>query len=200
MSRETAPNPRGSGVRVIPVPPARAAIDCGATALAGCLVYWLGEPRDGDVWLTERKLCKALNIGKWGAEPETIAAAARAAGLEATVCAGMTVDELRALVAAGTPAIVGIQAYPKKQPQPRTLEEWAADWKNGHYVTVVGFDGDAVLCRDPARWASLAAIPLAEFEARWHMPLATGDAGDAQHVAVPIRGARPAALSPVRIM
>ena len=58
----------------------------------------------------------------------------------------------------------------KRKDESRTpdVAEWAADWDDGHYALLVGYDARELYFMDPSTSLHYAHIPRGEIEARWH--------------------------------
>lgn len=166
---------------------------CGVASWLMGYLHWKGE--DDIPWQRERSLYGEawLNLGKEGVEPDRFVSAYAKVGLSAELKIGATVADLKGWTDADTPVIVGYQAWTKKPPA-----DWSKVTGEGHWSVVVGVKDGNIWLRDPSRWCSLSFIPVAEFTARWRLPV--GDATDVAGVAIPIRGEKPAALEPVRVL
>jgi uncharacterized protein YvpB len=75
---------------------------------------------------------------------------------------GMTIDDLKEQIDGGRPVIILIQAWAKPG------VNWGKEWKEGHYVVVVGYDKENIYLMDPALIGHYAFIPIGEFLVRWH--------------------------------
>lgn len=158
---KAAPEPR-LPKDFLPVPLVRQAnsYSCGAAALLSILFYW--RVHDGG----ESSLYARLDTTeKDGTEPVKLAEGARSFGLEARLQEGSSLDELRAALKRGETAILDLQAW-------RTEETkkipWDRDWDDGHYVVLVGLDGDYAYVMDPSSSGAYAYLPLDELALRWH--------------------------------
>jgi len=130
---------------------------CSAAALQAVLAYYGIEER-------EDRLSQQLGATpQAGAPPPAIVRVARAHGLTAELRQGMTIEELSEAVANGTPVLIALQAWGDKPPG-----GYRNDWDDGHYVVVVGVQGDEVLCEDPSILGSRGSLTRAELEERWH--------------------------------
>jgi hypothetical protein len=105
-----------------------------------------------------------------GTPPEAIVQYLQSLGLSADARTGMTLDDLAAAFAAGSPVIVAIQDWC----EPGELDAEAC----GHYVAVVGIWSGFVFVQDPSETSVMTdqggagadgkvAIPAAEFLRRW---------------------------------
>lgn len=82
---------------------------------------------------------------------------------EVSMGTGATVQDLKASIDAGVPALVCYQAWPDVLPV-----DWANDWIDGHYSLVVGYNVSHFFFMDPSTLGFYATIPILEFELRWH--------------------------------
>lgn len=132
---------------------------CGAAAMSSVLRYWLGDavpPR-------EDALRSALGTDPGrGTEIDALVGLGASSGLEAQRRVGMTITELRGILAQGRTAVLAVQAWKKTQ------LAWPDVWDSGHYVVLVGMDADRAYFMDPSTPDAYAFIDLPELEARWH--------------------------------
>ena len=91
--------------------------------------------------------------------------------------------------------IVDLQAW-----RDRTDLPWTETWDDGHYMVLLGMDGENLYFEDPSLLGSRGTIPRSEFIDRWHdyegdPPL---DPTDRKYVrmAIFLRGSRPAPAAP----
>lgn len=132
---------------------------CGAAALQAVLCAWGIDSRER----TLMDECGTTEAA--GTAPEALAAAARARGLAATLAEETDLASLQAAAARGVPAIVAIQAWTDARPAGFA---WRDDWEDGHYVIVLGVDGENVYVEDPSLLGTRGVIPRREFLDRWH--------------------------------
>lgn len=162
----------------IPIVRQTAPYSCGSAALLACLLYWRSWVLDA----CERELWPALGTcAETGTEAGPIAKVARTHGLVAASRREMTVAELRRHAERGDTVIIAIQAWPL-----RVFADWSEVWDDGHWVVVVGFDGDRVIVMDPSTFEGYAYVDEAELPLRWHDLDARGR--KAHGLAVVIRG------------
>jgi hypothetical protein len=108
---------------------------------------------------------------KDGTEPQNIADyMTNEWGLKADYLEDMTLDDLRAALAKGKPVIVDLQAWRDGSNE----QPWADDWKDGHYVVLVGMDGHYAYFMDPSGHFGYSYMPLDELTERWHDTLRDG--------------------------
>lgn len=129
---------------------------CSAAALLAVLAYYGVEAR-------EDRLAKELGATpEAGAPPPALVRVARGQGLTAELREGLTVDDLRRETRAGHPVVIAIQAW---RDRPRRYQD---NWEDGHYVVVIGVEGDTVVVEDPSLLGSRGVLTRAELEERWH--------------------------------
>lgn len=156
------PKPPPLPERVLAVPLVRQQADysCGPAAMSAVLQYfgvWQGR---------EQELYKILDTStKDGTLPENLAVGARHFGLTATVEQQMTVQRLRALLGEGKTVILELQAW-RAPDQPK--KPWRDTWGDGHYVVLIGMDGEFAYCMDPSTENAYTYLPLGELVERWH--------------------------------
>jgi len=158
--------------------------DCGATALQVVMEYFGVEVR-GD------RLRRALKTGQDGTHFENMIAYARKKGFEVFAAEGTSLEQVRQFIDAGYPVIVLVQAWAERY---MTLDEWKEDLEDGHYVVIIGYQGDIIIFEDPASprhtW-----LTTGEFLARWHdVDPKTGRR--VQNFAMVLMGKPPAARAP----
>lgn len=141
------------------VPDVRQATDytCGASALQAVLAYYGIETRED---LLARELGADPNKG---VNPLAIVRVARARGLTAELRQGMTVGEIAAIVHAGSPVLVALQAWSDK-----TRLTYRDDWDDGHYAIIIAVEPDVVVFEDPSVLGSRTVLSWEKFEDRWH--------------------------------
>lgn len=162
------------------VPAVRQATDysCGPATLTAVLRYWQKPVR------CEEELYPALHTTpKDGTEPFMLESVARQHGLDARYRTGVTVDELRAALAAGATVILDVQAWRD------TKRAWRDDWDDGHYVVLLAIDRGRVYVMDPSSDSGFSWLPLDELVERWHdFELRDGQRRNLEHAAVFITG------------
>ena len=158
----------GEDVLLIPEVAQTSAFSCGAAALLAVLEYW-GASKPNE---REEALRGALSTTKeYGTDAREMERLARARGLEAHLDHGLDYDMLRSMVREGWTIITEIQAWDG----PKVREGPGAERDAGHYVVVMGCDGERVFVMDPAlRDGDSKAgptqygwVPAEEFERAW---------------------------------
>lgn len=74
----------------------------------------------------------------------------------------MSLEELKALIDAGTPVIVVIQAWAG------TPVDYENAWDYGHYVIATGYDTEKMYFMDPYVMGNYCYITTSDFLKRWH--------------------------------
>ena len=129
---------------------------CGASAMQAICEYFGVGPE------TEAEYVQALGSDQQdGTNVDRILEFGRQQGLEVAAKEEMTSKEIAALVDAGRPVLVLIQAWAE---QPSDY----ADYANGHYVVVIGHDDKGFIFEDPSLKGTRGSLPYGEFERRWH--------------------------------
>jgi hypothetical protein len=162
---------------------------CGASALQAVLAHWGTQERE------DRLAARLHSTPEAGTHPLEIVRVAREFGLTADLREGLELSDLETALAAGTTVIVDLQAW-----RDRTDLPWTETWDDGHYMVLLGMDGENLYFEDPSLLGSRGTIPRSEFIDRWHdyegdPPL---DPTDRKYVrmAIFLRGSRPAPAAP----
>jgi hypothetical protein len=162
---------------------------CGAAALQAVLAHWGTQERE------DRLAARLHSTPEAGTHPLEIVRVAREFGLTADLREGLELSDLETALAAGTTVIVDLQAW-----RDRTDLPWTETWDDGHYMVLLGMDGENLYFEDPSLLGSRGTIPRSEFIDRWHdyegdPPL---DPTDRKYVrmAIFLRGSRPAPAAP----
>jgi predicted double-glycine peptidase len=131
--------------------------DCGAAALQVVMEYYGVEMR-GD------KIRRELKTDENGTSYVDMAALAKKHGFQVLTTDGATLEQLKRFIDDGYPVIVLVQAWAERY---MTLAEWRKNYKDGHYVVVIGYQENIIVFEDPS---SIRRTWLAEreFLARWH--------------------------------
>lgn len=160
---------------------------CGAAVLQAVLNYWGKD-------LREDELVSMLNTTmEGGTSPHSIVSVSRGLNFTAEVRTDLTITDLEGIVNAGIPVIVGLAERhdaPGMPPRPPGPAE-------GHYMVVIGLDGENVYLEDPAMLGTRGMVPRDEFLTRWQefsVPdVRNPDALTVRRVAILVRGDMPAA-------
>lgn len=162
---------------------------CGASALQAVLAYWGTEERE------DRLAARLRSTPEAGTHPLDIVRVAREFGLTADLREGLELSDLEAALASRTTVIVDLQAW-----RDRADLAWTETWDDGHYMVLLGMDGENLYFEDPSLLGSRGTIPRSEFVDRWHdyegdPPL---DPTDRKYVrmAIFLRSSRPAPAAP----
>jgi len=73
----------------------------------------------------------------------------------------MTVEEIKSSIDKEIPVIVVLQAWAKRK------VNWKKDWKDGHYVVVIGYNSKGFIFEDPSSFER-TSLTYGEFKKRWH--------------------------------
>jgi len=143
----------------LPLPDVRQATGhtCGVAALQAVLAYYGVEMRE------DRLAAELGATEKDGVPPPAIVRVARAHKVSAELREQLTVEEVVRFVRAGRPVILSVQAWSDK---PRG--SYASDWDDGHYVVLIGAQGDQLIFEDPSLLGSRGVLRRHELEERWH--------------------------------
>jgi uncharacterized protein len=168
------------------VPDTRQSADysCGAAALQAVLRYWGMD-------IEEDKLIKLLKTSPdYGTNEKDIVRVAKKMGLKAKFEDNITLEDLERSINEGIPVIVDCQSWRSSR---YSNKSWANDWRNGHYMVVIGIDESNVYLEDPYTLGSRGYIPRQEFEERWHNPGGTPPSYDEKqyHLGIFIQGDNP---------
>jgi len=165
---------------------------CGAAALQAVLHYWRIDVREGDL------MADLGSDPERGTPPEAILRVAGRLGLKAELREGLSVDDLVEALRRGVPPIVDLQAWTSADVESDGFR-WADAWEDGHYVVLIGIEGETLIFEDPSLLGARGYIPRAEFLERWRdyegePPYRPSDPGDRAYVraAIFIEGAKPA--------
>jgi predicted double-glycine peptidase len=184
LAAAPAPPPRLPSLALaLPLVRQQTGYSCGAAAMLSVLKYW--RVFDGE----EKSLYPVLQTTpKDGTEPSKLAEGARSFGLRAEWRQNLGFADLRAALARGDTPILDIQAWP----DPGTEKaSWRDDWDDGHYVVLIGMDGENAYFMDPSSDGKYAYIPLPELSDRWHdFEDRHGPAWRFEHLAVFVHGDR----------
>jgi predicted double-glycine peptidase len=147
---------------LIQVPTVRQSMDfsCGAAATLTMLRYWAVPGADT---LEEATLYTPLDTtAAQGTEPGPMAALLTGNGLAAEYRHGdVTVAELMRAVDRREPPIVDLQAWRDH------VRPWRDTWDAGHYVVLVGYQGDLLYFADPGT-GGYSYLTRDDLEERWH--------------------------------
>jgi predicted double-glycine peptidase len=131
---------------------------CGEAALQAVLAYYGVDVR-GDTLMADLGTDERVGTRWW-----EIVRVAEEHGLDAEVRVGMTEADLAAMVDAGVPVMLAIQAWADPPPD---AAGWASRTEDGHYVVAVGRDAARFYFEDPAMFG-VGYIAAADLDVRWH--------------------------------
>lgn len=119
---------------------------CGPTSLR--MVYQYFGRRE-----TTRSIANRIYVKGSGTSASAICSDARKHGFPGTILKeGASIDFLKQMIKAGKPVICNVDV----------------NWKSGHHLVVVGFDGDNVIVNDPGRSAVRRTFSISWFLAQWN--------------------------------
>lgn len=100
----------------------------------------------------------------------------------------MTLDDLRNFVDQDIPVIIAMQAW---RGEDRAVEttNYAKDYKDGHYVVVIGYSDQYIIFEDPSILTNRGYLSMEDLEERWHDADYHGNHYD--HLGLAISGKKP---------
>jgi len=128
--------------------------DCGARATQGILAYYGIDVR-------EQVIVKYTKTNEQGTPLQKITQTLKKFGIKANL-KQLTIDELKKQINKGNPIIIVIQAWAKNNHL-----DWKKDWKDGHYVVVIGYDKNRIYFEDPSSIFK-TYLSIKELKERWH--------------------------------
>lgn len=129
---------------------------CGVAALQSVLHYF-GRSYRQDV------LAVALEADPaQGTNYKRMIAFAQANGITCEAHEGMSIAMLRAMVDAGKPVVIALQAWGDSG------VDYASGWDDGHYVVVVGYDDELFFFMDPSVLGNYSFLSVEALLDRWH--------------------------------
>ena len=114
---------------------------CGPTSLAMCASYALGTtPISDDIVKVVNYLEKDFATGtNWN---QLKSAGENVFGFKELTHDMWSIEQIRIELTAGRPMIVGVKAG--------CLTNRGYEFEGGHYIVAIGFEGDCIICNDPA--------------------------------------------------
>ncbi|MGO8994648.1 MAG: C39 family peptidase [Polyangiaceae bacterium] len=184
-SSQATDAPLALPANAIPVPLVRQKVNysCGDVATLALLRYW--DPADYASVPETALYAPLLTTERDGTDPAPMArylSGVRAPALTAELRFHVRVEELMSAIDRREPPIVDFQAW-KDEPRSPSEDEWAADWDDGHYAVLVGYDARELYFMDPSTSDHYAYVPVQEFVARWHDVL-TGSNEHIEHATI----------------
>jgi predicted double-glycine peptidase len=128
--------------------------NCGSTSVQTMLAYYGIDERQND-------LDKELKASKDGVSYTNMIEVFNKKGLK-TSSGRMNQEILKQFLDKNIPVIILIQAYKNTKTYTRD------SYKDGHYVTVIGYDGTKFIVEDPSLNNKIGYIPFNELDIRWH--------------------------------
>jgi predicted double-glycine peptidase len=130
---------------------------CGACVTQSALVYCFGSKYD----LPEINLMKKLKTTESdGTDPKSIIKFLTSKGVK-TESGVFSIDSLKESINNNQPVIICIQAWGKQN-------DYENVYKEGHYVTVIGYNNDGFIIEDPSISARYGFISYDDLDSRWH--------------------------------
>jgi predicted double-glycine peptidase len=130
---------------------------CGVATVQSALVYCFGSKYD----MPESELFDKLKVTEsGGVDPDKIMSFLKSRGLNVSSNI-LTVDDLKENVNKKIPTIICIQAWGKQK-------DYSKVYKEGHYVTVIGYNSDGFILEDPSISARYGFIGYDDLDERWH--------------------------------
>ena len=114
--------------------------DCGAKALQLVMAYY-------GVVVREDELIRDLKTDRDGTPVTNMISVAEKKGFQVIAECGVSLEQVKQYLDQKTPVIVLIQAWAEKY---MTLEDWRDDDNDGHYVIVIGYEGNIIVFEDPS--------------------------------------------------
>jgi len=162
---------------------------CGAACLASVLYYWgVWDGREPELY----PLCGTT----WNGTPgKGIIEVCKSFDLDVSSRSSLDMEDLAGLIVEGYTVILSIQAWGNYTED----TDMRQVWDDGHYVVLVGVEGDEVILMDPSVAGSYRRMSVKELMACWHD---YDDSGEMDWCAgIIIRGQGPAgAVRPVSIL
>jgi len=129
--------------------------DCGAKSLQCVFAYYGLDAREDHI------MHYAHTNSKDGTSIDNLVKTAKHYGFKAE-SRSLNIDDIKQFINKGIPIIVDIQAHPDKK-----LLHWDRDWKDGHYVVVIGYNQHYLYFEDPSSIVR-TYLSYSEFLERWH--------------------------------
>jgi ABC-type bacteriocin/lantibiotic exporter with double-glycine peptidase domain len=130
--------------------------NCGSTSVQTMLAYYGIDER-------QESLDKKLKLSKDGVSYTNMIKVFEKNGLK-TSSGRMNQEMLKSFLDKNTPVIILIQAYKDGKNKTYTRD----GYKDGHYVTVTGYDDTKFIVEDPSLNNKIGYIPFSELDIRWH--------------------------------
>lgn len=146
-------------IKLIDYPNLRQSTDysCGITTTHSALVYCLGSKDDKP----ESELFSKLHVTKeGGVDPKSIVKFLRSKGINA-ILKSLTVEDLKTNIDNDKPVIICIQAWGSQK-------DYTNVYKEGHYVTVIGYNSGGFIFEDPSIADRNGFIKYGDLDSRWH--------------------------------
>jgi predicted double-glycine peptidase len=143
-------------MKVLEIPKLRQTydFDCGPSALQAVLAFY-------GIKIREDCLIKSARTTEKGTLVPGLLRTIKKYGLKAK-SKTMDIEEVKSYIDKNIPVIVVMQAWTEHKNM-----DWWADWKDGHYTVVIGYDSKKIIFEDPASFEK-TYLTYEEFDKRWH--------------------------------
>ena len=142
----------------IPIIRQRTNYSCGAASLLAVLRFF-NAYKGNEVGLYGK-----LRISKEdGTSPDSIVRVAKQYGLQAKVKENLSIYDLHKLLDKKIAVILDIQAWKTRQ-----NKSYARDYRDGHYVVLIGIQKGMVYLMDPSLDRRYGYLPIGQLMDRWH--------------------------------
>lgn len=135
---------------------------CGASGLLAIFEYYgVGPEKE---YLVVEELGMDTRVGS---HPDQIKKLARKYGLKTEEFKGdkIKIDKLISFLEKKIPVMIMLQAWGYKW---RSRKNYNNEWKDGHWVTAIGYDKENIYFEEPSIERHRGYIPRAKLEERWH--------------------------------
>ena len=147
---------------------------CGAAAVQSVLRYY--DEKDVE---KENAISKDLKTTKTvSVQPENIVKYFEKRGYKVD-SREMTIEDVKKYIDKKIPVILLLQAWGDK-------EDYAKDYKSGHYVVAIGYQGNTMYFDDPSIHSNRGKLSFAEVKRRWH-----GQKSDPVNLDIAVHGKKP---------
>jgi predicted double-glycine peptidase len=132
---------------------------CGAAALFAIFEYYSVGPDNEYIIVNKLKMDKRV-----GSHPDQIKRLAKKYGLHTKEFKG-NVNNLISWLDKKIPVMLMLQAWGFYKPK---IKNYRKEWKDGHWVTAIGYDKENIYFEEPSIEKNRGYIPRAKLEERWH--------------------------------
>jgi len=128
--------------------------DCGACAVQNVLGYY-------GIDIRENHIIKIARTKRSGTNISGIKKALKYFELDYKE-SKMNIKNLKKYINKKIPVIIAVQAWTEKE-----KVDWKNNWKDGHYVTVIGYDDNKIYFQDPSS-EKTTFLTYEQLKERWH--------------------------------